>query len=172
MSRSDNLILREVAIALLCAIFLSSCATGGTFGMPNATPMNWAFIQSVGGIRLGDPYFKDSMRWVPIFVDVSGAQTITVTPTLRNTGLVCSAAPFSGGGSKAITGGMDFWLTVYTEPESTTTNIAGMSSSCPDIPLNFRPSFGGSTTVRFYYIQKTAIAHILNSKENLIGVIN
>lgn len=168
MRRSDNLILKEIIIALLCAISLSSCASGG-FGQPDGEPMDWTFIQSVGGIRLGDPYLRGGRYWVPVLVDVSGAQTITVTPTLRNTGLVCTSVTFSGSGSY-IDFDLDFWLTVYTEAESPS-NGGRLSSECNDIPLNFMSSFG-DRTYNFYYIPKSANSNIFRSKENLVGVIN
>lgn len=172
MSSTANQFLKSLKAASLFVIpMLLSCSTG-TFGMPNAVPMDWAFIQSVGGIRLGDPYTQDGMRWVPVIVDVSGTQTITVTPSMRNTGLVCSAVTLTGGGGRAPIGGMDMWLTVHTEPESSDTNRLGLSSRCADLPLNFRSSFGGSSTARFYYIQSPAVTNVLNSKENLIGVIS
>lgn len=157
------------SLFLLAIVMLSGCAGGGFGPPPGAEPMDWAFIQSVGGIRLGDPYLRGDRYWVPVIVDVSGAQTITVTPTRRNTGLVCTRVTLSGSGSD-IDYSLDFWLTVYTEPASSN-NIGRLSSRCNDIPLNFLQSFS-DRTYNFYYVQKPAILSILNSKENLIGVIN
>ncbi len=161
---------------LLAVSMLLSCASGGFsasggIGRDDSEAMDWAFIQSVGGIRLGDPYVNQGIRWVPIFVDVSGTQTITIPPTLRNTGLVCSAVSLTWGGSNAATGGMEFWLTVYTQPISSVTAAAGLSSRCADLPLNFRDSFGGSTVARFYYTQTPATLNVFNSRENMIGVL-
>lgn len=158
----------STSLFLLAITLLSGCAEGG-FGHAGGEPMDWAFIQSVGGIRLGDPYRRSGRYWVPVIVDVSGAQTITVIPTWRNTGLVCTRATFSGSGSD-IDSDMDIWLTVYTEPESAS-NSGRLSSRCNDIPLNFMRNFN-DRTYNFYYVQKPATLNILNSKDHLIGVIN
>ena len=53
---------------------------------------DWQFVQSVGGIALGTPQ-RDNRRHVllPIRCDVSGTQTITVSPTAINSTLVCES---------------------------------------------------------------------------------
>jgi hypothetical protein len=49
----------------------------------------WEFIQSVGGIRIGQPRKKDDSAWVlPVICDVSGLKTITQKPTAMNSGVV------------------------------------------------------------------------------------
>ena len=78
---------------LLFVALLSDC-TGNGFGQAGSKSMDWEFIQSVGGIKLGYPYLRIGRYWVPVFVDVSGAQTITVAPTRRNTGLDCTGAVY------------------------------------------------------------------------------
>lgn len=50
---------------------------------------SWEFIQSVGGIRLGEPAKKENGSWVlPVVCDVSGLTTVTRKPTTMNSGLV------------------------------------------------------------------------------------
>ena len=49
----------------------------------------WAFVTSVGGLELGVPVLEKNRWKLPIRADVSGLQSITVEPTLRNSGLVC-----------------------------------------------------------------------------------
>jgi hypothetical protein len=49
----------------------------------------WDFIQSVGGIRLGEPEKKAQDSWaLPVVCDVSGLTTVTQKPTKLNSGLV------------------------------------------------------------------------------------
>ena len=50
---------------------------------------DWAFMQSVGGIRVEEAKKKGSSRWVlPVVCDVSGLTTVTHKPTTLNSGLV------------------------------------------------------------------------------------
>ena len=47
----------------------------------------WAYMQSLGGISIGDPYREEGMWSLPISCDVSGSKKITVKPTLLNSAL-------------------------------------------------------------------------------------
>ncbi|MEZ5491903.1 MAG: hypothetical protein R3F50_16545 [Gammaproteobacteria bacterium] len=156
--------LRKASFILLFAFALSACASK-PINRPNAEAIDWEFIQSVGGVRLGDPYSKDGLRWVPVLADVSGSQTITTVPTLSNTGLVCSAA-VTGGTGNLVTG-MNVWLTIYVEPEPDIP-IVGLSSRCNDIPLP--PNFSAGP-YRVYYEDKPKNIVSLNSRANLIGTL-
>lgn len=49
----------------------------------------WAFVTSVGGLELGTPV-QEKNRWkLPIRADVSGLRSVTIKPTMLNSGLVC-----------------------------------------------------------------------------------
>jgi hypothetical protein len=49
----------------------------------------WDFIQSVGGIRVGNPEKKGDNSWaLPVVCDVSGLTTVTQKPTTMNSALV------------------------------------------------------------------------------------
>ncbi len=50
----------------------------------------WDFMQSVGGISIGDPFREDGMWYLPVLCDVSGTRKVTVGPTRMNSSL---AAP-------------------------------------------------------------------------------
>jgi hypothetical protein len=50
---------------------------------------NWKFVQSVGGMALGKPVL-DRPGWIlPVRIDVSGLDTVSVKPTVMNSALVC-----------------------------------------------------------------------------------
>lgn len=50
---------------------------------------SWAFIESVGGLRIGEPT-KISGGWVlPVQADVSGLTKVTAEPKLFNSGIAC-----------------------------------------------------------------------------------
>jgi len=49
---------------------------------------DWEFIQSVGGIAIGNPKLINDNWSLPIKCNVSGLQTFTVKPTMLNSGLV------------------------------------------------------------------------------------
>jgi hypothetical protein len=50
---------------------------------------DWAFIQSVGGISIGQPVNTQDGWYLPVNCDVSGLRTITTKPTQLNSALVC-----------------------------------------------------------------------------------
>lgn len=160
---------RKLVVACLLISFFSACVSK-PIGRPNARPLSWEFIQSVGGIRLGDPYTKDGRDWVPIIVDVSGSQAITTTPTLTNTGLICTVALADGTGNIAT--GMNLWVTIYAEPEPNYGAGGGTASAqCNDIPLS--ATIGPRLYWRYniYYEEKRKLITNLNSRENLIGTL-
>lgn len=85
---------------LLCITFLSlhisSCKMGSTPAVNPTTQfqqVDWEFIQSVGGMAIGDPSFNPRTfdLTIPLIQDFSGLRKITVEPTLRGSGLTCAA---------------------------------------------------------------------------------
>ncbi len=68
---------RWLGMLLLC-LLLGACQT-----------RDWAFVQSIGGIAVGEPYARPEGWYLPVEVDVSGMRTIAVKPTLQNSGLSC-----------------------------------------------------------------------------------
>jgi hypothetical protein len=50
---------------------------------------DWTFVQSVGGLSLGVPVYRNSEWSLPVKADVSGATEITIKPTAINSGLAC-----------------------------------------------------------------------------------
>ena len=57
--------------------------------------MNWAFIQQVGGIKIKKPLLTEDGLYLPIFCNVSGLDSITVRPTILNSGLICANSEVS-----------------------------------------------------------------------------
>ncbi len=54
-----------------------------------ANEQDWAFVQSVGGIKVEAPT-RNATGWLlPVQADVSGLSKITVQPTLLNSALTC-----------------------------------------------------------------------------------
>ena len=62
---------------------------GGCFNIFMET-RNWDFIQSVGGIDIGKPFYENNIWFLPVKCDVSGLQQITIKPTLLNSALACA----------------------------------------------------------------------------------
>jgi hypothetical protein len=63
---------------LFAAVLVTSCV---------AERRDWAFVQSVGGLALGEPYRTASGVMLPVSVDVSGLRAITTEPTNMNSAL-------------------------------------------------------------------------------------
>ena len=49
---------------------------------------DWSFMQSVGGVSIGQPHRAKGKVYLPVQCDVSGLTTITVKPSSINSGLV------------------------------------------------------------------------------------
>jgi hypothetical protein len=58
-------------------------------GFLMARDENWAFVQSVGGISIGEPVREGSGWILPVRADLSGFSKITVQPTAHNSGMAC-----------------------------------------------------------------------------------
>jgi len=64
---------RRVTFSLTFAAFLVAGCT--------SERRDWVFVQSVGGIAVGNPHRTPSGVMLPVFVDVSGLRTITTKPS-------------------------------------------------------------------------------------------
>lgn len=148
-------------IALLVAVPLSalvlvSCGSFPSKGYYESQPRDWDFIQSVGGIRLGEPYRLNGFLWVPILLDVSGSQTITVQPTNSNTGLECAQIMSRNSGNGTS-------LLVYTVEESVLPPRARLRRTCDAYPLRVGLGLWDFTTQSVYYEY--------GDKKELIGTV-
>ena len=72
------------SLTLLLILLISSCTSA------TSQERSWSFIQSIGGIKIGQAYKDNDTYYLPIQVDVSGLQEITTKPTMLNSALMCS----------------------------------------------------------------------------------
>jgi hypothetical protein len=76
---------------LPAALLLGSCSTTSMRAVVDP-PVSWDFLQSVGGVAVGQPRIADGNLWLPLTVDLSGNRSITRTPTVTDTGRKCIRA--------------------------------------------------------------------------------
>lgn len=86
----------------------------------------WEFLQSVGGIRLGEPKKNEQGGWVlPVVCDASGLTTVTHKPTKLNSSLVVTRMHYHLSGNE-----IRISVILYA-PSST-----ARTSRCTDIALS------------------------------------
>ena len=74
---------------MLLAVAFPLCGCAGLISIFTSDHRDWTFIQSVGGLFVGNPKHLESDNWyLPIDCDVSGIRTITIKPTTVNSALV------------------------------------------------------------------------------------
>jgi hypothetical protein len=111
---------------LLAGVALASaCGREDAYvGTPQTA--SWEFMQSVGGISIGQAQKRDDSTWVlPVACDVSGLQTITHKPTVMHSGVVVTRV------LQRISG-RDIGISVVVN----TPLGAARSSECPPITLS------------------------------------
>jgi hypothetical protein len=74
---------RRIRRAIVGLVLCAPCALA-------ATPQPWAFVVSVGGIKVGDPVEANGAWTLPVQADVSGLETFTAKPTVLNSARVCA----------------------------------------------------------------------------------
>lgn len=74
---------RFIVLVMLVA---ASCSSRVTF----AQARDWAFVQSVGGLAVEQPFRQDGRWFLPVRCDVSGIQAVTAKPSVLNSGIGCS----------------------------------------------------------------------------------
>lgn len=80
--------MNRILPAILSALALVACGNQDSY-LATSHVASWDFIQSVGGIRVGEPEKKGTASWaLPVVCDVSGLTTVTQKPTAMNSGLV------------------------------------------------------------------------------------
>ena len=76
---------------LPAALLLSACSSSSMRAVVDP-PVSWEFLQSVGGVALGQPRLADGNLWLPLTIDLSGNRSISTTPTVTNSGRKCIRA--------------------------------------------------------------------------------
>jgi hypothetical protein len=71
--------MNAILVKLMCVLPLAMCAE----------PVDWSFVQSIGGITIGEPSKSEDGWLLAINADVSGLEQITVKPTIVNSALIC-----------------------------------------------------------------------------------
>lgn len=66
---------------LMCILPLAMCSE----------PIDWTFVQSVGGISIGEVSITDGNYSLAVNANVSGLEQVTVKPTLVNSALICES---------------------------------------------------------------------------------
>jgi hypothetical protein len=102
---------------LLFAVSLLICENA--FSSLLGKQRDWGFIQSVGGIAIGEPKFENSHWVLPVHCDVTGLKAITTEPTALNSGLVWTDT------KTRIAGNV-----IYLSIETALAGIGGKSSDC------------------------------------------
>ena len=92
---------RNFFLFIILAISLNSC-----LGV-SRHECDWAFIKSVGGIKIDEPYLTKEGWFLPIQCDVSGLTKITNEPTTMNSALKCVKVSYNKKGSS-------IFITIYT----------------------------------------------------------
>ncbi|MCW9015209.1 MAG: hypothetical protein OQL06_15690 [Gammaproteobacteria bacterium] len=104
-------------LSLLLLVITASCTD------VESTERSWSFVQSVGGLKVGQPYTEQNIHYLPITVDVSGLQEITIKPTMLNSALMCSRTGH-------LVKGNEVYISIYTSSINDTAN-----KNCSSIPL-------------------------------------
>lgn len=111
-------------------------------------PVSWDFLQSVGGVAVGQPRLAETSLWLPITVDLSGNRSITRSPTVTDTGRKCIRATLQQ--TNPLTtpvGYYDLALQIHSGTEQQRSE-----GSCEEVPLfigNLKPPFSPSRNVKF-----------------------
>ena len=76
-------------LLLLAGLAITSVSCSMMTGFATSNHLSWKFVQSVGGIKVGNPKPISNGYWtLPIEFDVSGLTTLTTKPTTLNSALV------------------------------------------------------------------------------------
>lgn len=77
--------MNALLVKLMCILPLAICAE----------EVGWSFVQSVGGISIGE-VSQDEGGWLlAIHANVSGLEEVTVKPTIVNSALICESTSAS-----------------------------------------------------------------------------
>lgn len=102
------------ALFLASALAIAACSPVATLRNVVDSPVNWDFLQSVGGIAAGQPRLEGNIFWLPLDMDLSGNRSISANPTLVNSGRKCIRAELRQADGIASTPGYyDLYLQIW-----------------------------------------------------------
>lgn len=104
----------------------------------------WSFVQTVGGLKLGQAVRRPNGWMLPIDANISGLATITMQPSKVNPGMVCEE-------TKARLEGQSIYITLVTG-----TAKPGTASRCP--PVFIGPVTAGRYAVFYRYGGQVPVA--------------
>lgn len=89
-----------IALAVVCAVLPKPASAF-------VSEQDWAYVQAIGGMKLGTPQQKDGNWTLPVDIDVTGSRAVTTQPTAQHPGLVCA-------GIQAEPHGNTFYFSLFT----------------------------------------------------------
>lgn len=105
----------RTSLLLVSALTLAACSPVATLRNVVDSPINWDFLQSVGGIAVGKPRLEGNIFWLPLDVDLSGNRAISANPTVTNSGRKCIRAELRQADNIASTPGYyDLYLQIWS----------------------------------------------------------
>lgn len=138
---------KSALFVLSAALMLGSCSSTSMRAVVDP-PVSWEFLQSVGGVAVGQPRLADGNLWLPLTVDLSGNRSISTTPTVRDAGRKCLRATLQQ--TNLLTtpvGYYDLALQIHSgTPEQRS------EGSCDEVPLftgNLKPPFSPTRNMKF-----------------------
>jgi hypothetical protein len=137
----------SVLFVLPAALLLGACSTTSMRAVVDP-PVSWEYLQSVGGISVGQPRLADNNLWLPLTVDLSGNRSITQAPTVTDTGRKCIRATLQQ--TNTLTTPVGFYDLALQVHSGTTEQRA--EGSCSEVPLftgSLKPPFSASRNMKF-----------------------
>lgn len=139
---------RFKSVMLAVGLLLAGCSPVTTMRNVVAPPVSWEFIQSVGGLSVGQPKIADNILWLPLTVDLSGARQISVAPTVTNSGKKCIRAELRQGNLMTTpAGAYDLYLQIYAGADD-----KQQEGGCDAVPLftgTLKPPFVAARNMKF-----------------------
>ena len=126
---------------------------------------DWELLQSVGGVDLGTPYLFRGDYYLPVIVDFSGTRTVSVPPTLINSGLLCIRYETFERSDVFET---DVFFTIMVQSAAPAVG-SPLSSTCPDLKLPALSALYPTARWNVYYQPHSRYRH--HQTDHLIGVV-
>lgn len=104
----------RLPFVLGASLLLAACSPVATMRNVVDSPVHWNFLQSVGGIAVGQPRLEGNIFWLPLEADLSGNRQITVAPTVTDSGRKCIRAELRQSDGIPTPGYYDLYLQIWS----------------------------------------------------------
>lgn len=104
----------RLPFVLGASLLLAACSPVATMRNVVDSPVHWNFLQSVGGIAVGQPRLEGNIFWLPLEADLSGNRQITVAPTVTNSGRKCIRAELRQSDEIPTPGYYELYLQIWS----------------------------------------------------------